>query len=81
MSQCKNKSDTPASVKNLHDLPDYANLDLSCLKALTGKSRPTIYRWIKKGILPKPHTLGATRNFWTVGEVRAALGITQQGEA
>ena len=41
--------------------------------AAASVSRPTIYRWIEQGILPKPHKLGATRNFWTVGEIRDAL--------
>ncbi len=73
-------AETPVSVQNLNTLPDCALLDLSCIKAITGKSRPTIFRWVNKGILPKPRKLGATRNQWTAGEIRAALGIDQRGE-
>lgn len=63
----------PQSVEHFDNLPASAQVDLKTLKGITGKSRPTIYRWIEQGILPKPHKLGATRNFWTVGEIRDAL--------
>jgi predicted DNA-binding transcriptional regulator AlpA len=63
----------PASVENFDRLPDSARLDLSCLMALTSKSRATIYRWIAQGILPAPAKLGQTRNSWIAGDVRRAL--------
>ena len=63
----------PSAAINFDALPASAQIDLACLKAVTSKSRATLYRWIEQGILPKPHKLGATRNFWTVGEIRAAL--------
>ena len=74
----KKKQEFPASIESR---PDSALFDLDCLKALTGKCRGTIYLWVKKGILPPPLKLGATRNQWNAGEVRAALGIKQQEAA
>ena len=71
----------PESAKNFDIAANSARLDLPSLMAITGKSRPTIYRWIKKGILPNPTKFGACHNSWSVGDVRAALGITQQGAA
>lgn len=64
-----------ASVENFASLPDTALLDIGDLQALTSKSRPTIYRWIDAGIVPKPRKFGPTRNFWTAGELRSALGL------
>lgn len=72
------KTEIPVSVQNLDSLPDTALLDLKCIISLTSKSRATIYRWIEIGILPKPRKLGATRNFWSAGEIRRALGIEGQ---
>lgn len=65
----------PASAENLDRLSDSALIDFPALRAITGKSRPTIYRWITRGILPKPRQLGTARNFWTAGEVRRALNV------
>jgi predicted DNA-binding transcriptional regulator AlpA len=61
------------TVEHFDRLPGSAHLDIDALKAITGKSRATIYRWIDKGILPKPRKLGRTHNFWTVGDIRRAL--------
>lgn len=71
-AKSENKS-IPIAAVNFDSLPDSAKIDLACLKAITSKSRATLYRWIDQGILPKPHKFGATRNFWTVGEIRRAL--------
>jgi predicted DNA-binding transcriptional regulator AlpA len=62
------------NLSNFDSMPDSALVDLHLLRALTGKSRATIYRWIVRGIIPRPRRLGRTRNHWTAGEVRAALG-------
>jgi len=62
-----------ATIRNFDALPESARLDIGVIKALTCKSRATIYRWIAAGILPKPHKLGATHNYWTAGEIRRAL--------
>lgn len=65
----------PNSARHFDALPDSARVDISTLIAITGKSRATLYRWIDKGILPKPRKpAGPTsQNSWTVGEIRRAL--------
>lgn len=69
------QTELPVSVQCFDSLADSAHRDLGSLKAITGKSRATIYRWVDQGILPAPKKLGATRNFWTAGVIRRALGI------
>lgn len=69
------KANLPESARHFDALPDSAQIDIGALKAITGKSRATLYRWIDKGILPKPRKpAGPTsQNAWTVGEIRRAL--------
>lgn len=69
----RHRTTLPPSVEHFDRLPDSAHIDLPALRALTGKSRATLYRWIERGILPPPRKLGLTRNFWTAGDVRRAL--------
>lgn len=71
---CNTRNTLPSTVENFDRLPDSACLDIAALKAITGKSRATLYRWIDKGILPKPRKLGLTsNNVWAAGEIRRAL--------
>lgn len=64
----------PYTVEHFDRLPDSACLDIAALKAITGKSRATLYRWIDKGILPKPRKFGLTsNNVWAAGDIRRAL--------
>lgn len=64
----------PLTVEHFDRLPDSACIDIAALKAITGKSRATLYRWIDKGILPKPRKLGLTsNNVWAAGDIRRAL--------
>lgn len=69
------RRDLPLTVEHFDRMPNSAHVDLNALKALTGKSRATIYNWIGSGILPKPRKLGQTRNFWLAGEIRKALSV------
>lgn len=63
----------PFVVEHFDRVSDSTHIDIAALKAITGKSRATLYRWIDKGILPKPRKLGPTHNFWTAGDIRRAL--------
>lgn len=67
------RSNLPAAAQNFDRQPDSALVDIAALKAITGKSRATLYRWIAQGILPQPRKLGRTQNVWTVGDIRRAL--------
>lgn len=71
---CNTRNTLPSTVENFDRLPDSACIDIAALKAITGKSRATLYRWIDKGILPKPRKLGLTsNNVWAAGDIRRAL--------
>lgn len=67
------KAAIPYVVEYFDRVSDSTHVDIAALKAITGKSRATLYRWIDKGLLPKPRKLGPTHNFWTAGEIRRAL--------
>jgi len=57
----------PASIENI------TLVDIQALKALTGKSRATLHRWLKKGLLPPPHRTGSCQNIWTLADLRPYL--------
>lgn len=63
----------PDSARHFDALAASARIDIAAMVAITGKSRATIYRWVERGILPKPRKLAGTQNTWSVGEVRRAL--------
>lgn len=67
------KAAIPFVVEHFDRVSDATHIDIAALKAITGKSRATLYRWIDRGILPKPRKLGPTHNFWTAGDIRRAL--------
>jgi len=68
------RNSLPPAAEYFDRLPDSACIDIAALKAITGKSRATLYRWIDKGILPKPRKFGLTsNNVWAAGDIRRAL--------
>jgi hypothetical protein len=77
------RSYIPDVALHIDTMADSAQIDLHGLRVLLGgKSRQTIYRWVQKGFLPKPHKLCSNNNFWTVGEIRATLaGGRQHGQS
>ena len=79
--QEKSSNSLPFAVENFDRMPNSARFGLSTLEIITGKSSATIYRWVNEGKLPKPTKLGNSHNSWSVGEIRAALGIKAQGES
>ncbi len=62
-----------AAVENFDNLADSVLVDLAAVRSIACVSRPTIYRWISRGLLPQPRKVGPLKNFWTAGEIRAAL--------
>lgn len=67
-----------STIQNFDSAPDSALIDLPGVRNVIGKSRATIYRWIDAGILPAPRKFGNSHNFWTVGEIRQALGLQRR---
>jgi predicted DNA-binding transcriptional regulator AlpA len=55
-----------------NELPDDALVRVVTVAAVFGVSVPTIWRWAKVGILPRPHKLTAQTTAWTAGQVREA---------
>ena len=68
------------AVQNFDSLPDGALINFGTLQTLVGKSRPTVYRWIKAGFLPKPaQCVTGVQNSWSAGDVRRALATLAGG--
>ena len=63
----------PAAAENFDRLPDSALVGIATAKALTSKSRATIYRWMDRGLFPRPCKIGTTHNLWRAGDIRRAL--------
>jgi predicted DNA-binding transcriptional regulator AlpA len=65
----------PDSAKHFDRLPDSARIDIAAVIAVVGKSRATIYRWVDRGLFPKPRKLAGptSQNTWSVADVRRAL--------
>lgn len=57
-------------------LPDAAHVRIKVVMALYGCSKATIWRWVKKSVVPAPVKRGGI-TAWQVGELRKAL-ITQE---
>jgi predicted DNA-binding transcriptional regulator AlpA len=58
---------------NFDALPDSAFVRLPVVCALFSISQPTAWRWVKKGLLPKPRKLGPRVAGFQVAAVRRAL--------
>lgn len=63
----------PESLKNFDALPDSAEVRQPVVEALFGISAASVWRWSRKGLLPKPRKRGMRVTTWNVGELRAAL--------
>lgn len=63
----------PAAAENFDRLPDSALVGIATVKALTSKSRATVYRWMDRGLFPRPCKIGTTHNLWRAGDIRRAL--------
>jgi predicted DNA-binding transcriptional regulator AlpA len=72
-------SNTLSAVKNFDSLPDGALVNFGAVQTLFGRSRPTIYRWVAAGIIPKPAKVSTGAVCWNVGEVRRALAARSGG--
>ncbi|WP_374474671.1 helix-turn-helix transcriptional regulator [Zoogloea sp.] len=79
MSRLKEVSQT--SLVNFDELPNSANVRLPVMLSLYACSRATLYRLIKKGVIPQPRRLGDRASVWQVGEVRQSLWNLQNGAA
>lgn len=63
----------PDALKNFDSLPDSANVRLPVVAALRGCSTATVWRDVKRGLLPAPRKLSERVTAWNVGQLRRCL--------
>ena len=73
MAQRTNQSAIPDALKNFDSLPDSANVRQPVVQGLFGCSSATVWRNVKKGIIPAPKKLSERVTAWNVGDLRKAL--------
>ena len=61
------------SLQQFDDLPDGALVSVRYAAKVCDVSEATAWRWIAKGVLPKPRKLAGTSRL-NVGELRRAIG-------
>ena len=73
MAQRTDQSAIPDALKNFDSLPDSANVRQPVVQGLFGCSSATVWRNVKKGIIPTPKKLSERVTAWNVGDLRKAL--------
>ena len=73
MAQRTDQSAIPDALKNFDSLPDSANVRQPVVQGLFGCSSATVWRNVKKGIIPAPKKLSERVTAWNVGALRKAL--------
>lgn len=63
----------PDALKNFDSLPDSANVRQPVVQALYGCSSATVWRNVRKGLIPTPRKLSERVTAWNVGDLRRAL--------
>lgn len=57
------------AFENFSAIPDEARIRVGTVAAVLGVSIPTVWRWTRQGLLPKPERRGNTTR-WMAGEIR-----------
>ncbi len=73
MAQRTAQSAIPDALRNFDSLPDSANVRQPVVQGLFGCSSATVWRNVKKGIIPAPRKLSERVTAWNVGDLRKAL--------
>ena len=63
----------PDALRNFDLLPNSANVRQKVVEGLFSCSPATVWRNVKKGIIPAPKKLSERVTAWNVGQLRAAL--------
>jgi len=63
----------PDALRNFDSLPDSANVRQPVVQALYGCSSATVWRNVRKGVIPAPRKLSERVTAWNVGDLRKAL--------
>lgn len=72
MAQHTDLSAIPDALKNFDSLPDSADVRLPVVTALYSCSAATVWRNIKRGLIPAPRKHSPRVTSWNVGELRKA---------
>lgn len=72
------KQNLSAALINFDLLPDSANVRQPVVQALFACSAPTVWRWVKSGLIPPPLKLSARVTAWNVGALRIALNAIKE---
>lgn len=75
MAQRTDPSAIPDALKNFDSLPDSANVRQPVVQGLFCCSSATVWRNVKKGIIPAPKKLSERVTAWNVGQLRKALAV------
>jgi len=59
--------------KHFDSLSDSAFVRLPVVAILYATSPSNVWRWVQKGIVPKPRKLAGRTTAWNVGDLRKAL--------
>lgn len=73
MADRTNPSAIPDALANFDSLPDSANVRQPVVQGLWGCSAATVWRLVKKGVIPAPRKLSERVTAWNVGDLRKAL--------
>lgn len=77
--QKKSQASVLDALKNFSHLPDDARVRRAVVRALFGWSNTTLHRRIADGTLPSPTRTSPGIPTWAVGEIRAKLKETADG--
>lgn len=67
-------------ISDFDRLPDSARIRIKELQRVWGGcSTATIYRLIKRGVLPQPYRISTHISAWSVGEIRQAMTKCEHG--
>jgi len=67
------QSHTPQKIKKHHEILRQEFIKPRDLMRLYGISRSTVFRWIKKGVLPQPHRITRRIVGWDRDEIKRVL--------
>jgi excisionase family DNA binding protein len=70
-----------SELTKFEDKPDCALVSDKTVAALLEISKPTVWRWVREGRLPKPRKIGPNITRWEVGPLREALAALGSKEA
>ncbi len=64
-----------AALREFDALPDAAFVRVHTVARLYATSTNSVWRWVKRGAIPRPRKLGPQVTAWNVGELRRALAM------